>query len=215
MTHVDQMTQDARFWDKIAPRYAKSPVPDETAYAATLDRTRAYLKPTDHVLEVGCGTGSTALTLAPEVAQYRATDFAQGMIAVAQAKPPVGPVSFAVAGLEDTGGAAPYDAVLAFNLLHLIGDLDGALAQIAPLVKPGGLFISKTVTTPGGALPWKLRLMLWVLPLMQAIGKAPEVSFRSIADHEDAIRNAGFDILETANYPAAPPNRFVVARRRA
>ena len=67
--------QDATlFWDRIAPKYAKSPVRDQQAYEATLARTRSYLGAEDKVLELGCGTGSTALILADAVAEYTATD---------------------------------------------------------------------------------------------------------------------------------------------
>lgn len=124
-------------------------------------------------------------------------------------------MEFAQAGLDDDGRGASYDVVLAFNLLHLIEDLDGALAQIAALVKPGGLFISKTICKPTERLSWKLRLMLVALPVMQLIGKAPDVQLRPIEAHEEAVERAGFEILERANYPASPPSRFLVARKRS
>ena len=57
------MHKTAKFWDKAAAKYAKSPIEDIEAYNYTIGRTRSYLSPTDRVLEVGCGTGSTALLL--------------------------------------------------------------------------------------------------------------------------------------------------------
>ncbi|MCR9088565.1 MAG: class I SAM-dependent methyltransferase [Rhodobacteraceae bacterium] len=215
MTDGTMMRDPARFWDKLSTRYAKMPVRDEAAYATTLERTRFFLSPASEVLEVGCGTGTTALSLASAVARYRATDISGGMIEIARAKPADAPVEFAQAGLDDDGRGATYDIVLAFNLLHLIGDLDAALVQIAALVRPGGLFISKTICKPTEPLSWKLRLMLVALPVMQMIGKAPDVQLRPTDTHEDAIERAGFDILERGNYPASPPSRFIVARKRA
>ena len=50
----------SRFWDRLAAGYAKKPVPDEEAYARTLERVRAHLTPNDRVLELGCGTGTSA-----------------------------------------------------------------------------------------------------------------------------------------------------------
>ena len=64
----------APFWDKIAPRYAKKPVADPAAYEEKLARVRALLRAEDRVLEIGCGTGSTALRLASRVAEITATD---------------------------------------------------------------------------------------------------------------------------------------------
>ena len=52
-----------------------------------------------------------------------------------------------------------------------------------------------------------------ILPLMQLVGKAPYVNFMSITELENRIEAAGFKILETGNYPARPPNRFIVAER--
>ena len=57
------MTATAKFWDGIAEKYAKSPIRDIESYEHTLQRTVSYLKPTDQVLELGCGTGRTALRL--------------------------------------------------------------------------------------------------------------------------------------------------------
>ena len=57
------MATSARFWDRIAERYSKSPVADEAAYQKKLQVTREYFRPDMEVLEIGCGTGSTAIVL--------------------------------------------------------------------------------------------------------------------------------------------------------
>ena len=49
------MTHSARFWDRIAARYARKPVADEAAYQKKLAVTREYLRPDMEVLEFGCG----------------------------------------------------------------------------------------------------------------------------------------------------------------
>ncbi|WP_342070622.1 hypothetical protein [Yoonia algicola] len=53
------------FWNRVARRYAATPMRNQAAYEATLERISAHLKPTDPVLELGCGTQSTALRLSP------------------------------------------------------------------------------------------------------------------------------------------------------
>ena len=80
------MQNAARFWDKVAPKYAKSPIADMDAYTYTLERTRSYLSPDDTVLEVGCGTGSTALLLAGNVRHVTASDLSANMIEVGSEK---------------------------------------------------------------------------------------------------------------------------------
>ena len=55
-------------------------------YTRTLDRTRYYLRGADTVLEFGCGTGTTALKLAPHVYRMVAADLSGEMIAIAREK---------------------------------------------------------------------------------------------------------------------------------
>lgn len=210
--------QDAKiFWDKAAERYAKSPVTDVKSYEYTLERTRSYLKKTDQVLEVGCGTGSTALLLADAVSHITASDLSSNMIAIAKRKAAdqgVDNVRFVASNmLDEEPGQTTFDAVLAFNLIHLIEDTPAIMKRIETLVKPGGYFISKTICKPGRGTPLKLRLMLMALPIMQWLGKAPFAKIMTIDELEGHIVEAGFEIVETGNYPAAPPHRYIVAKK--
>lgn len=202
--------KDARFWDRIARRYAKTPVKDMESYDLTMDRTRAHLAPDDTVLELGCGTGTTALRLADAVGRMTATDISPEMIAIADEKladHEADNVRFEAAEIA-TSDAGPFDVVMGYNLLHLVDDLDAALSAIAERVRPGGLFVSKTVCLAKGG--WYFRPMV---KAMQWFGKAPFVGFLSIRELENRIENAGFTIIETGTFPASPPARFVVARK--
>jgi 2-polyprenyl-3-methyl-5-hydroxy-6-metoxy-1,4-benzoquinol methylase len=206
------MADAKAFWDKVAPKYAAQPVKDPGAYAHTLDRTRTYLAETDRVLELGCGTGSTALLLAKDVAHITATDLAPRMIEIAKTKVAeqgVGNVEFRAADLTqtDTDGT-PYDVILAFNLLHLIRDRAGAVRRSYEMLKPGGYFISKTVCLRENG--WIMWIMVAVL---RAVGIAPYVAILGITELEKTLRDAGFEIVETGDYPKKPVNRFVVARK--
>lgn len=199
---------NAQFWDKIARKYAKSPVSDPDAYAHTLTRTRHYLGAEDAVLEVGCGTGSSALKLADACKELLATDVAPEMIAIAREKTGPDNVTFGVNDLQLEGiPDASKDAVLAFSLLHLLKDLPQALQRIHEVVKPGGYFISKTVCL-GGA--WYLRP---VIGLMRAFGKAPFVAFLTPSELDAAIAEAGFEIVESAEHNKGTRGHFVVGRK--
>ena len=77
---------DARFWDRIARRYARTPVPDEAIYQKKLSLTRKWMTPQMHVLEFGCGTGSTALKHAPFVNRILALDISAKMLDIARGK---------------------------------------------------------------------------------------------------------------------------------
>ena len=50
------MTASAKFWDRIAERYAKKPVADEATYQKKLAISRDYFRPEMELFEFGCGT---------------------------------------------------------------------------------------------------------------------------------------------------------------
>ena len=52
-----------------------------------------------------------------------------------------------------------------------------------------------------------------VIGAMRLAGKAPYVRFLSIEALESEIGAAGFEIIETGNYPVKPPGRYIVARK--
>ncbi|MEO1533657.1 MAG: methyltransferase domain-containing protein, partial [Pseudomonadota bacterium] len=132
----------------------------------------------------------------------------------AEAETPAANVDFAVHDVEAALRSMQRpDAVLAFNLLHLLPDLSRDLSRIAATLPPGGYFISKSLCLADARLLMKLALTV-VLPLMRLVGRAPRVAFLTRRALEDAITGAGFEIIETADLPASPPSRFIVARRR-
>lgn len=200
----------ARFWDRVAERYAAKPVADQAAYEATLARTAQYLTPTDRVLEIGAGTASTALVLAPRVAAYTASDISGAMVAIGQRKAAAAGIrnlEVVQGELRDADGS--YDAILAFNLLHLCSDPAAEIAEAASRLSVGGYFISKT-----GCLSGRFALLRPVIAMMRLLGKAPRVRFFSAARLEAMIRDAGFEIVETGRFPAGSPAYFIVARKR-
>lgn len=206
------MTTQAAFWDKAAPKYAQSKLSDPEGYRHTLARTISHLSPTDRVLELGCGTASTALELAPHVAHLTATDISSAMIAIGQEKlrdASVRNITLKTAATGDASLAegAPYDVVLAMNLLHLLPDQDAALAQIHALLKPGGLFISKTACL---GERWFFRPLVGVMAWM---GKAPYVTHQRRAEVERRILAAGFETVEALVQGGMAPRLYLVARR--
>lgn len=205
----------ARFWDRIAPKYAAEPIADMAGYEATLQRVQALLPPGGHVLEVGCGTGSTALRLAPFTGRMLATDVSPGMIAIARerlAAQPMPQLGFALADADAPGqGQGAYDVVLAFSLLHLVEDLDQALQLLVQALRPGGLLISKTPCL-SEMNPLITRL---ALPLMQAIGKAPQVLRFDAQQLRLALVRQGLEIVSVERHGTRGKDIrvFIVARK--
>jgi len=213
------MKDAAQFWDGQAEKYAKQPIANEQAYNATLDRTRSYLTKDQRVLEVGCGTGTTALQLCDSVQEYVGSDISSGMIRIATEKAfakGARNVDFETAGIGDIASTnTSFDAVLGFNLLHLLPRLDEDLRKIASVLKPGGLFISKTFCSLGPKAPVKWRLMKIALPVLQALGKAPFVQFQREAELKERIAAQGFEILEARHFATDVSVPFIVARKMA
>ncbi len=211
------LSKDAAFWSKISRKYAADPIRNMEGYQNTLARTKSYLNAEDSVLEIGCGTGSTALLLAPHVAQITASDLAPGMIEIANeklAEEKLENVTFKVAEvLQHDLDNGSFDAVLSHNLLHLVPDLGHALEHIATLTKTGGVFISKTVCAPESGGFKYVMISRIAIPIMQLLGKAPFVNFVSAAELQLAIELAGFDIVETADQAGLLPSRYIVARK--
>lgn len=207
------MKDTAKFWDAAAAKYAKSPIENMDGYNRTLDLTRKYLTPSDRVLELGCGTGSTALLLAENVKDYVASDVSPNMIEIGIGKSKdagIENIEFVVSNVMDVDTPTQsYDAVLAFNILHLLEDLSGCAQKVNSLLKPGGLFVSKTFSQMDAKAPLKYKVIKMLLPLMQLLGKAPYVNFMGVKVLEDTIVSAGFEIVEAGDYPT----RFIVARK--
>lgn len=201
------------FWDRHSAKYAKKPITDPTAHEEKLSRVRSLLRATDHVLEIGCGTGGTALRLAPGVAQITATDVSGGMIRIAQSKlgsdAPAN-VAFRQADAADQVDGHPFDAICAFSLLHLVKDVPAALQILLQQLKPGGLFISKTV-----CLKDRSRLIRTMVRTLTAVGLAPHVTALSRNDLFDHLLDAGFEIEQATYFGELRMSPFIVARRVA
>ena len=208
------MTDATKFWDKAAAKYALSPISDPAAYEYTTGRTRSYLKPTDQVLELGCGTGSTALLLAPDAGQITGMDISPAMIQIAQDKAQgVENVSFKVAtATQALQQGERADEVLGCNIFHLTDDLEGVMAAVADHLAPGALFISKTPCLAEPSIGLKRFAFRAMIPVMRMAGYAPFVHMLRFAQLEAMIENAGFELVETGSFPQM--SRFIVARRR-
>ena len=197
-----------RFWNRIAGRYAARPLKNLPAYEAMLANVASRLKDTDNVLEIGCGTGGTAIRLAPKVAQWIATDFSTEMVRIAQAKPSEGNVVFAVSDASNAFDGGPFDVICAFNVLHLVDDLPGMLARIHEHLKPGGLLISKTWCFADVKL--SLRALFRAL---RAIGLFPTAASLSAAGLRQAILDGGFEIVDERQFGEYRQNPYIVARK--
>lgn len=206
------MVNDQAFWNKIAKGYAAKPVADQDSYEFKLAKTQEYFDPSFKVLELGCGTGSTALIHAPHVKHILATDISEKMLEFGRQKAAdagIGNVTFECSSLDDFAAPAEsFDSVLALNILHLVEDPETAIAKIFKLLRPGGSFISSTGCL--GDMPFFVPLAISV---MRFFGKAPDtVKVFKQAELLTMITSAGFSVDFVWN-PPKEKVPFIVATK--
>ena len=205
------MNRSEAFWDRVAEKYSSKPVSDEKLYQEKLEICRDYLCAEAEVLEIGCGTGSTALALAPSVGHIKAVDLSSKMIEIAIAKASeagISNISFGQAAVEDLElNSGSIDTALAMNILHLVDDPVDAIESVHRMLMPGGVFISSTACLADRF--WFLRPLL---VLGRWLGFLPAISFFSREKLSKTIRDAGFDVERSYN-PGGSLSLFVVARK--
>ncbi len=210
------MAVDARFWDKIAEQYAAQPVANPQAFDKKIEHTIACMRRDHVVLDVGCGTGSLALRLAPHGAELHGLDLSPEMIRMARSKAAeagAGNVSFHVGAFDDgltIFDDGSLDGVCAYSILHLVEDRTAALSTIYRLLKPGGFFVSSTTCLGNSWVPYRP-----ILAAMRAIGRAPMVKIFSAATLVDDIKAAGFVDIDQPDVGADATIAFVVAHKPA
>jgi len=201
-----------KFWNWIARFYAKQPIADLDSYERKLDITAGFLRPDMRILELGCGTGGTALRHAAHVKEIHAVDYAPRMIEIAKQKQQaVGAknVSFSVGELHTFApGQVRYAGVFAMSLLHLVDDRDVALARIRSLLRPGDLFVSSTKCVGD-----ERKLVKYFAPIGVALSLLPMVRIFTTEELSASIMAAGFDI-EHQWKPGRGKATFIVAKAR-
>lgn len=200
------------FWDRLADKYARQPIADEAAYQTKLSVTRGYFRPDMSLLELGCGTGGTAISHAPFVAHIRALDFSERMLDIARNKARaagVDNVTFEQADISALSEPADsYDIVLGLSILHLLRDPDAVIGKVHTMLRPGGLFITSTT-----CLGDTLAAFKYIAPLGRAVGLLPQLHVMTRAELLDKFTHAGFTIAHQW-LPGRGKALFVVAEKR-
>ena len=205
------MPDHSRFWNKIAEKYASRPIEDPEAYQRKLAETQALLKPDMRLLEIGCGTGGTAIAHAPYVARIDAVDISENMLAIARAKAAdagVEKIRFETAAIDGLSlEAESYNMVLALSILHLLEDRGPVIERIYDWLKPGGYFISSTV-----CLRDHMAYIRFIFPLLRPLGLVPLVRVFGEAELIAGIQEAGF-VIEKKLRPKPSAAVFIIARK--
>jgi ubiquinone/menaquinone biosynthesis C-methylase UbiE len=139
----EQKTIIKETFNTIAAGYDTDPLRFFPASAAHLARLLA-LRGDERVLDVACGTGHATLAIAPLLPRgtVTAVDFSAGMLARAQEKAAargLANIEFLERDMQQLGlPEQSYDlAVCAFGIFF-VEEMEGQLAHMATMVKPGG-----------------------------------------------------------------------------
>ena len=142
------MNKSEKFWDRSAKRYENMGIKWEQIYNKAVENTKKHLNNNDVILDFACGAGIITVQLAEQVKEVQAIDISSKMIEVAKriaTDRKVENIHFLKTTIFDKKfDKESFDVITAFNILHLLEDLDGTSQQINHLLKPGGLLISET-----------------------------------------------------------------------
>ena len=204
---------DAKFWDNFAEKYAAKPVEDVPAFQRKQAITREHLHPGSSVLELGCGTGSLALKMAPFAGHIHALDVSGEMLRIANQKKQaagVTNVSFRQGTLDGatTEQRDHFDCVWAYSILHLVPDRRRTLETIFALLKPGGSFIASNVCLGGTWVPYGA-----LIAVLRWFGKAPVVHLYDRATIRREMGEVGFVEIEEKDVGAERTVAFIVAKK--
>lgn len=207
------MNNSEKFWDAKAEGYAKSAISDEATYQRKLSETRKFFSPEMRILEFGCGTGTTAVHHAPNVQHVDAIDISENMLQIARRKARdanIDNIDFYRGTLTELKAeSASLDAVLGLNVIHLLPDRKAVLAEVARILKPGGVFVTSTACLGNSYL----RYIKLLVPLGKLLGLMPDLFVISEAELSREIENTGFTIETQWHHGAKDIGVFIVARK--
>ncbi|HJL17418.1 MAG TPA: class I SAM-dependent methyltransferase [Sandaracinaceae bacterium LLY-WYZ-13_1] len=206
---------DAEFWDGIAEKYAAKPVDDTAAFERKKAITRERLTPDATIFEIGCGTGTLALEMAPFAGHIHAMDVSSEMVRIAEGKKEakgVINVTFHRGTLEGPLSirTGTFDGVWAYSILHLVEDRRGTLERLFELLRPGGHLVASNVCLGGTWVPYGA-----LITLMRWLGRAPRVE---CYDRETILREldeVGFRDVVVHDVGADPKVVFLTAIKPA
>lgn len=197
------------YWERHARRYDRStrilarPVPRMLELVAEAARGRA------RVLEVAAGTGLLTSVIAPVVGELIATDYAAEMVGQLDARvraEGLTNVRCERADLYDLPyEPGRFDAVFAANVLHLVPDLERALAALRRVLAPGGILVAPTYLH---AETFGARVLSRVFALTGFPGHRRFTS----ANLSAALASAGLAVQRTETIPGPFPIGYVEAR---
>ncbi|MBD2751375.1 class I SAM-dependent methyltransferase [Spirosoma validum] len=168
------------------------------------DLFRRYVKPTDQVIDLGCGSGIFSNYLGTKGCQVIGIDGSAAMIHLCNSKKTSANVHYVRQSLPLID-SVPYhnqDIVLMSSLLEYIADAEEIIRQVNDLLRPSGLFI---VSIPNETSIYRrverilFRLIKRPRYVAHLRNRSTEIRFRQ------QLTASGFDVLERVYFSNHDP----------
>ena len=202
-----------KFWNLISSLYASSPISDMKAYQTKIEKIKSYLSRDDVLLDIGCGTGTQCDDLAGNIKQATGIDISRKLLAIAEKRRTerkLENVEFIQTTVFDERfQAESFNVVMAFFVLHFYDDIESVIARIHSLLKPGGLFISETACL-GENARFANRLAVFA----GRLGLLPNINPLRYQQIEQALEQAGFELLEKTKFSSANDAEYTLVARK-
>ena len=206
------MNKSEKFWDRSAKGYENREIKWENIYNKAVEKTIPYLKDSHILLEYGCGAGVITAQLAEHVKEVDAIDISSKMLEAAERiaqDRKLTNIRFKKTTILDTKfKKESFDVITAFNLLHLLDDLEEETRRIHSLLKPGGLFITETP-----CLGEEKSITGGVLKLLSKLKIVPKINQLKFSDINQILEQSNFKILETEDLEQNSRNYYIVSQK--
>lgn len=204
------MYKDEKFWDRIASNYDRIEAKD-IAYKIFIERARKYLKAEDTLLDFGCGTGLICNEIAENVGFIHAIDISNKMIEIARNKASerrIQNIEFEQTTIFDTiFQDNSIDAIIIFNIFHLLEEPAKYLRRIYQILKPGGLIISATPCLS------ETPTLKTILKFFSIFGFVPKINAFNSSELEMLLLSESFKTLEFIKFKPKSPQYLYISKK--
>lgn len=205
------MYKDEKFWDRIASKFDRIEESDIT-YKIFIEKVRAYIKTEDTILDFGCGTGLICNEVSVNAGFIQAIDISTKMIAISKNKAlerKIQNIDFArTTILDEKFKESSFDAIIAFNIFHLLEEPQKYFQRINQILKPGGLILSSTPCMS------EAPLLNYVLKFSSFIGLTPKLNSFSSNEMEHLFLKGLFETIELSRIKPNSPQYLCISRKK-
>lgn len=204
--------RDRQYWERHASRYDLSLGPLGKPLPRMLELVAEAAKGRARVLEVAAGTGLVTPVVAKSAREVVATDYAAAMVERLRGKVAAAAVKNVECLRADIYDLpfepGTFDAVVAANVLHLVPDLEGALAALTGMLRPDGILIAPTFCHDETRISWLVSRLL-------AVTGFPGHRRFTVQSLNGALEDAGLAVDLSESLPGLIPIGYAQGRRPA